>query len=325
MSSFRDSDGAPLVSVVICTRNRAAFLQKALASVVQQDFPKADYEIIVVDNASTDQTVKIVAEFRDRARVQYLREEQIGLTVARNTGWRAASGRFVAYLDDDAVALPGWLNSIASGFQAGPPSIAVIGGRIDPIWEKPSPPWLADEVALTLTIVNWGPNDKFVDPDREWLAGANFAASKAVLTELGGFHPWLGRVGDNLLSGEEILLQRQVIRRGHLCLYRPTMAVEHWIPASRLQPQWFFRRYYWQGVSEAIMHLIERSPTSTERARLALISCRNISAPTDGARSLLSDDDPRQFSPRLRDEFTARCVSLSSVGYVAGLLGAAGH
>ena len=86
----------PLISVIVCTHNRANLLRRTLTSLVCQEFPIAGYEILVVDNASSDDTPDVVQAFRDRANVRYLREDCLGLCVARNTGWRAAAGRYVA-------------------------------------------------------------------------------------------------------------------------------------------------------------------------------------------------------------------------------------
>src|SRR6185369_13493761 len=142
------------------------------------------------DNGSTDQTRSVAAEFQER--VRYLHEVCIGLCIARNAGWRAAKGRYIAFFDDDAVATAGWLVAVADGFAAAPPSIGVIGGPVRPIWEKAQPAWLADELVCSLTVIDWGKSDKLIDDlSREWLVGANMAIPKAALEEVGGFHPWL--------------------------------------------------------------------------------------------------------------------------------------
>jgi hypothetical protein len=89
--------------------------------------------------------------------------------------------------------LPGWLAVIRDGFGT---TIGAIGGRVHPIWKAPAP-WLADAIAGALTIIDWGPSRKFIDDiRREWLVGANMAVPKALLAEVGGFHPWLNRVGN---------------------------------------------------------------------------------------------------------------------------------
>ena len=117
-----------LISVVICTRNRADLLGKAIASVVDQEFPRTDYEIIIVDNGSTDRTPEVVRSVQGTAVVRYIREERIGLCIARNRGWRAAFGRYVAFFDDDAIAQPGWLKVVRDAFESIPDGVGVVGG-----------------------------------------------------------------------------------------------------------------------------------------------------------------------------------------------------
>ena len=311
------TNAGPAISVVICTRNRAELLRQAMASVVDQQFPRADFEIVVVDNASTDRTADVAARFEGAARVRYLREERVGLCIARNTGWQAASGRYVAFFDDDAIALPGWLAAIRDGFAAASGSVGVIGGRVDPIWEERRPAWLADEIAGSLTIVDWGePGRVIPDIRREWLVGANMAVPRERLAEIGGFHPWLDRVGNQLLSSGDVFLQMELIRRGYQCVYLPAMAIQHRVPAARLTRRWFLRRFYWQGVSDAVIQLIEKTPSPAARLRIAvgraalvLRSRRKLAA------LLLPAGRPKAFA--------ARCLALIDIGFILGLLGAA--
>lgn len=309
----------PLISVIICTRNRAELLQRAIASVVSQDFPPPNYEVVIVDNGSTDQTPEVVQQFQDRARVRYIREERVGLCVARNTGWRAAEGRFVAFFDDDAIACPGWLDAIREAFEASVLPIGVVGGRVMPIWERNRPSWLANEVAGSLTIVDWGSDDKTIeDIRREWLVGANMAIPKAILVEVGGFHPWLDRVGTNLLSSGDVFLQKEIMRKGFCCRYIPKIAVEHLVPASRLNQSWFLRRFFWQGVSDAVMYLIENAPSSRERLRLAVYKGIKLTRSWRRLIALLL----RTAQPEV---FKGKCFVLIDIGFIFGLLGVARH
>ena len=306
-----------LMSVVVCTRNRAELLKRALQSVVDQDFPRGAFELVVVDNASTDNTAKTIQAFRDHVRLRYVHEPRIGLCVARNTGWRSASGRYIVFFDDDAVARPGWLSAAHEAFERAGPSIGVVGGRVDPIWQAPRPDWLADEIAGSLTIVHWGDEEKIIpDIRREWLVGANMALPKQLLAEIGGFHPWLDRVGNNLLSSGDVFLQKEAIRRGYECLYVPAMAIEHLVSVSRLEQRWFIKRFFWQGVSDAVMQIIERSPSRRERLSLAARHlARMVRSPTRLLRLPFRTDKP--------ESFRTKCLALIDVGYVMGLLGAA--
>jgi glycosyltransferase involved in cell wall biosynthesis len=214
----------PLISVIICTRNRALLLRKAIASVVSQNFPRSEYEVVIVDNGSTDQTAEIAQEFQKRSQIRYIHEELVGLCIARNTGWRAAEDRYIAFFDDDAIPCPGWLHAIRRAFEDPIRPIGVVGGRVRPMWKREPPSWLANEIAGSLTIVDWRPFDKTIhDLRREWLVGANMAVPKAILSEVGGFHPWLDRVGTNLLSSGDVYLQKEIIRRGFCCQYVPKL------------------------------------------------------------------------------------------------------
>jgi GT2 family glycosyltransferase len=308
-------ESTPLVTVVICTHNRSAQLRQTIRELLDQDCPPGGFEVLVVDNRSTDATPDVVRDFAATGRVRYLTEPKVGLSHARNTGWRSARGRYVAFLDDDAVPCPGWLAAIVEAFAA-TPCAGIVGGRVEPVWEGERPPWLSDELALMLTIVDWSATPKEIEDLRaEWLVGANMAATAAALTEVGGFHPRLGRSGGNLLTSEDVFFTKQIIRRGHRCVYYPPMAVRHPVPAARLTKGWFRRRCLWQGVSDAVMQLIEESPSPRRRIRLALArAARLVASPRTLSAIVLPTDDPRRF--------TEKCFAWIAVGHIAGLLGA---
>lgn len=319
MSTSEQLSPAVLLSVIICTRNRSELLKKAIQSVADQDFPRDLFEVVVVDNASSDDTAETARAFQDRVVLRYVREERVGLCVARNTGWRSALGRYVVFFDDDAIARPGWLSAIRTTFERAGPSVGVIGGRVDPIWQTPRPRWLADEIAGSLTIVSWGDDEKIIqDIRREWLVGANMALPRELLVEVGGFHPWLDRVGNNLLSSGDVFLQKEVMRRGYSCLYVPAIAIEHLVPASRVSQRWFLKRFFWQGVSDAVIQLIERVPTPRQRLFLAAKRMKRVlRAPANLASFAVRTDRPEAFK--------TKCLALIDIGYVLGLLGAAKH
>ena len=304
------------VSVIICTHNRSSLLRRALTSVVEQDADPSKYEILVVDNGSTDNTKEVVAEPRKGPVIHYIYEPKLGLCIARNTGWREARGDIIAYFDDDAIASPGWISAIRNAFMMRGADIGVVGGPARPIWEIARPDWLADQLVCSLTAVDWGQEDRYiVDPAQEWLVGANMALPRKVLAAVGGFHPWLDRVGNNLLSSGDVFLQKEVIRRGYKCFYSSSMIIGHLAPASRLRQEWFLRRYYWQGVSDAVIDLIEKKPGLAGRVSLAIGRAQKL-AKLDVIRLLF-------FKQHEADKFASKCFSLIDLGYVAGLLGAA--
>jgi glucosyl-dolichyl phosphate glucuronosyltransferase len=308
------SQGEPLISVVICTRNRADYLSRAIRSVVEQGWCEDKYEVIVVNNGSTDRTREVVRSFELKGhRVRHEFEGTVGLCHARNTGWLRARGRYVAYLDDDAVACPGWLAAIDEAF-ATTPGIGVVGGRVDPIWEGDRPRWLSDEIRLCLTILNWSDQPMAIDIQHQWLAGANMAVPRSVFVEVGGFHPGLDRVDDHMAFNGDVFLQKQFIRRGYTCLYYPKMAARHLVPNSRLKKSWFIRRCYFQGLSDAAMRQIEDAPSWRQRLRLAFSMAAGLfRSPRRIAILILPSNNPARFKEK--------CFSFITVGHIAGLLG----
>jgi glycosyltransferase involved in cell wall biosynthesis len=243
----------PVLSVVVCTLNQANYLRIALASLNEQTLPREDYEVIVVDNGSTDSTKQTVASFPGFENLRYLYDPVPGLSHARNLGWQQALGKYVAYLDDDAVASPRWLERIRHRFETLMPRPSGVGGRILPIWEAERPPWLGKELEPYLSIVDWRDSPMFLVEDRFYLAGTNVCYERAALRECGGFPMDLGRKGRLLLSNEELWVQRFLLGRGEALWYDPEILVHHHIKAQRLTPAWFLERFFWQGVSDAIL------------------------------------------------------------------------
>jgi glycosyltransferase involved in cell wall biosynthesis len=303
------------ISAIICTYNRAGYLIKAIESLIDQWLPQKSYEIIVVDNCSTDSTKEILENYLDAGNIRYIFEPSLGLSYARNAGWRNAMGKYVAFLDDDAIASPVWLKKIVDVFETVTPRPGSVGGKVEPIWEGPRPKWLSEWLLHGLTVVDWSDTPHFLnDMSQKWLAGANIAFPVEILASIGGFSSSLGRVGKTLLSGEEVFLIRQLLKAGHTCFYHPQISVSHHILKSRLNKSWFVRRYYWQGVSDAAMELHEETISVTERIDLAFSRTLNLlQSPKKLARLLIPSNDPTKF--------TEKCFALIEVGHIVGLLG----
>ena len=306
----------PVISAVICTHNRAEYLKKALDSLRTQSLPRNRYEIIVVDNCSTDTTKDVVQAFEDITPIVYLHEARIGLSYARNAGWRVAKGDYVAYLDDDAIASHEWLEKIVATFNVVEPTPGCVGGKTEPVWEAPRPTWLSDQLVVGLSVVDWTSSPRFLkDLTTEWLVGANIAFPIDVLESTGGFPVEIGRIGRGMLSGEEIFLMKQIMKTGRGCFYNAEIHAFHHIHKSRLAKSWFRRRYYWQGVSDAVMLLLEQAPSRKLLLQLAYSRVKQLlSSPGKLLDAALPNDDP--------DRFTEACFALITLGQVRGLLAA---
>ena len=163
------------ISVVICTFNRAAYLSKALQSLAEQTLPPRHFEVVVVDNASTDNTRQVVLEEFARMRnLRYVYEPVQGANRSRNTGRREACAGYLAYMDDDVIVSPRWLEVTLEVFETVRPQPGAVGGRIEPIWESPRPGWLAEDMMRFLAVLDLSEEPTFLN-DRQWLMSANMA------------------------------------------------------------------------------------------------------------------------------------------------------
>src|SRR2546425_3331033 len=153
------------VSAVVCTHNRLDYLKRCIDSLSRQTLDATRFEVIVVDNASKDGTHMWVEQAQGTMpNLRYVHEPTLGLAHARNAGWRAAKSEVVAFLDDDALAAADWLEQIVAKFQQRDEKLAVLGGKVLPIWEAAPPDWLVPELQAYLSVLDWSPTDMVLTP-----------------------------------------------------------------------------------------------------------------------------------------------------------------
>lgn len=241
------------ISAVICTHNRASYLTKALDSLDRQTLPKSRYEVLLVDNCSSDGTNELATRrMAETPNLRYLYEAELGLSAARNRGLKEARSTFIAFLDDDAIADPDWLEWTIRVCEEHLDDLGFLGGKVRPIWEAERPDWLSDELLPFLSMTDLGDEPIEVNGS-SGLVGANMTFKTQVLRNVGGFPTGLGRRGKKLLSNEEIQLKRRLEKLGLKSLYHPKVCVSHHAIASRLTKEWYRRRVYWQGRSDAVL------------------------------------------------------------------------
>ena len=202
---------------------------------------------------------------------RYVHEPALGLSQARNTGFREARTNYVGYIDDDATAGPRWIEGALRSFLDLSPCPQWVGGPIDLNWSVPDPGWISADMEVALGKIDLGSEARFL-VDGERLGGGNSFYPKSVLEEAGGFDIRLGRKGTNLLSAEETQLQHRIQSQGGQLYYHPDVLIHHLVAAERVVPKWFYRRYYWGGFSNAVM---DRTLDRLSHSKLELEPAKN--------------------------------------------------
>jgi len=222
---------APLVSAVVCTRDRPGQLENCLRSLGRQEYP--NFEDVVVDNApGTDAAREVVEAWRAEMSVRYVREPRPGLSWARNTGIAAAAGEIIAFLDDDEEADQYWLAGVAAGFSRVPDVGCVTGMVLPARLDTPAQQWFEElgghckgRDFRSDVFSRRGPQSPLF-PLPCFGVGANMAFRREVLEEIGGFDVALG-AGTPALASEDTLALTLVLLAGHRIAYEPAALMRH--------------------------------------------------------------------------------------------------
>ncbi|MDJ1483152.1 glycosyltransferase [Cytophagaceae bacterium YF14B1] len=302
----------PLISVIIATHNRDKYLEKAIYSLSLQSLAYNEYEVLIIDNASTDKTKEIVEKQISKLNISlsYIYSPEPSANKARNIGWQKALGKYVVFMDDDAIAVPEWLERIVSGFQTVSPSPGIIGGKVVPIWEKEPPDWLNPKLYGALSLIDYSPEKTFLDKKLPF--SVNMSFQKTLLAQYGGFDIALGRKGDKLLSGDETAIAIRIRNAGYKVYYDPAIEVGHHIPSSRLDQSWFTKRYYWGGYSDALMWRILEKPTPFRWVKQLCTSIYSfLRNPSHIFYIRKETNNP--------EVFWFKCIVYARIGYIRGL------
>ena len=235
-------------TVIICTRNRATALERCLES-LSDDSSVAAVEVIVVDNDSSDGTLRVInrAISRSRRPMRLVREPMAGLSYARNTGVREARAELLLFTDDDVVVQDGWIDGLLAAFE---PDVVAVGGRVIPTFPIGRPDWVLDAPNF-LTLYDEG-TAPFEMGDSALPAGANMAIRRTALPA--GDQPFsieLGSAASLSVGGEDVYAMQCLRGRGRI-VYTPHAVVEHpFDDPVRLTCQWARRRSFVGGIGNA--------------------------------------------------------------------------
>lgn len=256
-------------SVIIPTLNRGDSLKRTLEGLARQNLHPLLYEILVVDNGSTDHTEAVVQNcmqaFPTR-QIRFLKVTPPGLLSGRHGGALESQGKILTFVDDDIDVGEGYGAAILAAFQA--PEVHIVGGPCRPLFESEPPAWMARYsqqqhgrlTCASLSLHDLGDKAQLMDPTLVW--GLNFSIRRETLWECGGFHPDNVPQQYQMYQGDgETGLCLRVRQRGYKAHYVPGAAVTHVIPASRLTEAYFSNRFFYQGVCDSYTEIRTKGNT----------------------------------------------------------------
>jgi len=241
-------------SIIIPTLNQAKMLKECLRHISKLNCDALLYEVVVVDNGSSDNTKEIALSFQDRiTNLEYVYCEALGLMAARHRGYEEAHGEILCYIDDDSMVTKKWLNGIADAFTD--ENVVLVGGPSIPQYESAPPDWMEyfwheTEFGMVnnfLSLVEFG--EKKIEINPVYVFGCNYSIRKNIFSELDGTHPdYLPEKYKYYQGDGESGLSREIFELGYKTVYEPLAKIYHLIPASRLTVDYFCQRRYFNGI-----------------------------------------------------------------------------
>ncbi len=236
------------VTVAICTWNRAQLLRRTLDRMCDLRVPAGvEWELILVNNNSTDTTEQVATSFADRLPIQHVVERRQGQSHARNRAHALAAGELILWTDDDVNVDSNWIGAYVDA-AARWPSAGYFGGHIAPWFEHEPPEWLvknAKMLAGMLVARDLGPVER-VFPPEEWPFGANMAFRRSAVQGM-LFDPKLGLTGDNGIRKDETEYCRRLQESGVAGVWIPSALVHHWVGADRMTLEYVAKYYRGYG------------------------------------------------------------------------------
>jgi glucosyl-dolichyl phosphate glucuronosyltransferase len=241
-------------TLLVCTYNRAADLREALQTALAQETGgRFSFEVVVVDNNSTDDTRAVVEEFvaAGHTNLRYIFEGRQGKSYALNTGLAAARGRLYTIVDDDFVLPPDWLANIFEGFRAHP-DVSFVSGKVLPLWQAEPPAWLTAEHWSAVAVADYGGEEFFADESKQiCLLACTFRLED--VRAVGGYDGQLGVSAGQIGGVEDLDILRRLWAAGRRGLYLPGVWFRHKVAPSRLTKAYHRRWHKGHGRSYALM------------------------------------------------------------------------
>lgn len=239
------------LTLSICTHNHLEALKQTLAGLHDLNSPKDSWELLIIDNASTDGTGTWLAQGgwqRTDIDCRIVQESQLGVAHARNRALSEARGEYVVFLDDDETPEPDWLTQLEQAIDVHQP--AAIGGRIRAQLPGSRPDWLSDELLGFLGELNYGPAERALTETSTPIFTGNAVFHRQTVMDIGGFDGNLGRRGNIQSGGEDTDLYRRLVNLKKAVCWVPQAVIYHRIEPWKLRRTYFLQLHYRQGRME---------------------------------------------------------------------------
>ena len=242
------------ISVAICTWNRARLLDQTLESISKLDIPeKLDWELVVVDNNSTERAVPIILNaWREQLPMVTTIEKKQGHSAARNCAIELAKGDYIVWTDNDVNVSKQWLAAYADAFRKNPEAV-YFGGPIEPVFENGKPDWI--EKAWDMCAPVYATRDLGKEPFELGHHNLPYGANFAIRTDIQKKFPYdtkWGRNATGMLGEDEVSVLRAIDESGEKGFWIPDAALEHVIPEDRATEKYVSDYYFGQGFANAL-------------------------------------------------------------------------
>lgn len=258
------------ITFIICTHNRASYLNDTLLSLIKAEEPTSPVEILVVDNNSDDSTSEVADQYEKKdipsIAVRQVKEENQGLSFARNRGIKEASTPIVVFVDDDIRATNQYINSWLTFFKSHPEAKAA-GGKIHVQFDDPRPNWMSHFLLPLLGHHDFGNTGKLYRKT-DYPFGGNMAFRKNIFDHIDPFNTELGRIGKDLKASEEKELFQRLKQTGINIYYVPQAKLYHRVNKQRLTQEYIRRQAIGLGQSLALQ--LENGPLRYKWGKLAV-------------------------------------------------------
>lgn len=231
------------LSIIICSYNRANYIEAAFDSLYNQSSGLESFETIIVDNNSTDNTADVFKNWRanhTNGSFTYLTESKQGASFARNTGAANAKGQWLCFMDDDAIANSNYVENIIKHIET-KPAVVGFGGRIIPKYIPSEPKWMSYYVSSLVGNFDYAATACAFENGKYPLE-SNMIVRKDVYDTIGGFNTALpGVVGTLRIGGEGKELFYKILALGHTIYYDPSICVQHVVEVKKLTSEYMYR------------------------------------------------------------------------------------